>query len=248
LFDFERQFSPGSVARIVATRAQERSVQQRRRDVFESHRHRVFAVGYYMTANELEAEAILTETFIHAFAAQSEPDAAAVDRALVGQLEQRFSLEPAGTAVLDADLTLARMATRRTDMEEALRLLPPAERLVFLLKDVEGYSPGRIAELLDRPEKEVLRTLFSARIRMRNALAAVQSAYKAVALTTPVAAGQPNPARPVEAGQSATQQRVQDRDQDRDLDPGTETEVDPVPAMHEDRSAQHSFEQAQRGA
>ncbi len=173
MFDFDRQFSPESTTRLVATDARKLSAEQRQRDVFESHRHRVFAVGYYMTANEVEAETILTETFVQAFAKQKEPDAGGVDRALLHELEQRFSLEPAEPATPDADLTLAR-ATRRTDMEEALRVLPPAERLVFLLKDVEGYPIARIAGLLGRSEREVQATLFSARIRIRNALAAAQ--------------------------------------------------------------------------
>jgi RNA polymerase sigma-70 factor (ECF subfamily) len=176
LFDFEREFSPQSATRIVASESLKLSAEQRQRDVFETHRHRVFAVSYYMTANEVEAEHILADTFVNAFARQQEPDAAGVDRALLAQLERRFSLAPTEAAVPDADLILVRASTRRIDMEEALRVLPPAERLVFLLKDVEGYNAGKIAGLLDRPEREVLRTLFSARIRMRNALAAVQEA------------------------------------------------------------------------
>jgi RNA polymerase sigma-70 factor (ECF subfamily) len=176
LFDFEREFSPQSATRIVASESLKLSAEQRQRDVFETHRHRVFAVSYYMTANEVEAEHILADTFVNAFARQQEPDAAGVDRALLAQLERRFSLAPTEAAVPDADLILVRASTRRIDMEEALRVLPPAERLVFLLKDVEGYNAGKIAGLLDRPEREILRTLFSARIRMRNALAAVQEA------------------------------------------------------------------------
>ena len=174
MFDFERQFSPEPVTRIMAAQACKLSAEQQQRDVFESHRHRVFAVGYYMTANELEAEQILKQTFVHAFSEQKEPDAGGVDRALISELEQRFSLEPAETAIPDASVALSRTATRRTDMEEALAELPPAERLIFLLKDVEGYPAAKIASLLERTEPEIQRTLFSARIRMRNALAAAQ--------------------------------------------------------------------------
>ena len=174
MFDFERQFSPEPVTRIMASQARKLSAEQQQRDVFESHRHRVFAVGYYMTANELEAEQILKQTFVHAFSEQKEPDAGGVDRALISELEQRFSLEPAETAIPDASVALSRTATRRTDMEEALAELPPAERLIFLLKDVEGYPAAKIASLLERTEPEIQRTLFSARIRMRNALAAAQ--------------------------------------------------------------------------
>ena len=173
---FERQFLQESPNRMVATESRKLSATERQRDVFETHRHRVFAVGYYMTANEIEAEEILTSTFVTAFGTQTEPDARAVDQALVEELERRFSLEPGESARPDATLPLNRASARRTDMEEALWVLPPSERLVFLLRDVEGYPTAKVATLLERPETEVQRTLLSARIRMRNALGAAQLA------------------------------------------------------------------------
>jgi RNA polymerase sigma-70 factor (ECF subfamily) len=172
LLEFERFLSQDSEHRIVASESQQLSSVEQQRDVFESHRHRVFAVSYYMTANELEAENILTDTFVSAFSRQQLPDADGVDRALLAELERRFSLAQVEPARPDADLLLARTATHRTDMEEALIQLPASERLVFLLKDVEGYCAARIACLLDLPEASVQRTILSARIRMRNSLAA----------------------------------------------------------------------------
>ncbi|HEY0785185.1 MAG TPA: sigma factor-like helix-turn-helix DNA-binding protein, partial [Acidobacteriaceae bacterium] len=125
---------------------------------------------------EVEAEQILTRTFVDAFHRKPEPDAGLLDRTLLLELQKRFSLTPQPAAVLDPELRLIKTAGHRTDMEEALRLLPASERLVFLLKDVEGYSAAAIAGLLLMTEGEVQQTILSARIRMRNALAA---AYKA---------------------------------------------------------------------
>ena len=176
MFDLERQLSPATATSMVATDSRKLTEEERQRDVFESHRHRVFAVGYYMTANELEAEHILTDTFVNAFARNNEPDACVVDQALMVELERRFSLQSVAAAVPDTERSLARAANRRTDMEEALRLLPPIERLVFLLKDVEAYSTPRVASLLDRSERDVQQAHFSARIRMRNVLASIQAA------------------------------------------------------------------------
>jgi len=53
--------------------------------------------------------------------------------------------------------------------------LPATERLLFLLRDVEGYSPAAISQLLRIPESQVQRSLFSARIRLRQALAAAKA-------------------------------------------------------------------------
>ena len=168
MFNFDRQVR--GAHGIVVSEQQERTDAQKQRDVFEAHRHRVFSVSYYMTTNEVEAEGILTDTFIQAFQAQGEPDGAGVDQALLGELERRFSLAPAEAAVPDQDVAIGRGQVRRTDLEEAVAILPPRERLIFLLRDVEGYPALKIAGLLRCDESEIHRTLLSARIRMRNAL------------------------------------------------------------------------------
>ncbi len=155
---------------IAAVEAQQLSAEQKQRDVFEAHRHRVFSVSYYMTANEAEAEAILTGTFVEAFSRVPEPDGEKVDRALLRELETRFSLAPSSMAVPEDGATLPRGQVRRTDLEESVAMLPPRERLVFLLRDVEGYAPAKIAGLLGTDEAGICRTLVSARIRMRNEL------------------------------------------------------------------------------
>lgn len=171
MFELDRPFTGETQSQIVASDASKLSEAQQQRDVYESHRHRVFSVGYYMTANEVEAEDILSGTFVTAFAQQRTPDGATVDRALVGELGRRFSFEAEASAVPDASTELDYASSRRTDMEEALNTLPPLERLVFLLRDVEGYPGAKVAPLVKQSELEVQRTLFSARVRMRNALA-----------------------------------------------------------------------------
>jgi len=147
------------------------------RDVFESHRHHVFSVAYYMTGDEREAETILQTSFIGAFAENARPAIEDLDRALMGELHQRLSfapVEPASPTTGPAE-SLAGKNVRRTDLEEALWQLPTLERICFLLRDVEGYPVSRVAELLKSSEPEVQRTLFSARIRIRNFLVAARS-------------------------------------------------------------------------
>ncbi len=158
---------------IAAVEAQRLTDEQKQRDIFEAHRHRVFSVSYYMTANEAEAETMLTSTFVQAFARAPAPDAEGVDQALLRELELRFSLAPCAPAVAESG-NFARAQVRRTDLEEAVATLPAQERLVFLLRDVEGYAPARIAGLLGCDEAAVCRTLVSARIRMRNALGSLR--------------------------------------------------------------------------
>ena len=168
MFEFDRQLR--ETHEVVASESQQLTAEQKQRDIYETHRHRVFSLSYYMTANEVEAEAILTGTFVQAFADAPQPDGPGVDRALLGELERRFSLSPASPAQADHGAALHRGQVRRTDLEEAVAKLPSRERLIFLLRDVEGYDPAKIAGLLRCDELEVQRTVISARIRMRNAL------------------------------------------------------------------------------
>jgi len=139
------------------------------RDVFESHRHHIFSVAYYMTGDEREAETILGATFVATLQQHRRPSADQLDRALMSQLHQRMSLDPV-PPVESGSASLGGRNVRRTDLEEALWQLPGRERLCFLLRDVEGYSPARIAALLQTSASDVQRTVLSARIRIRRLL------------------------------------------------------------------------------
>lgn len=157
-------------------------MEARQRDIYDSHRHRAFALAYYMTGNEVEAEQILTSTFVRAFRGAQEPEGRDVDAALLEELRQRSHLHPetpsAGELPAGSGESPAELADRnvkRTDLEEAMRGLPPVERLLFLLRDVEGYTPAAIAELLKMEEPEVKRGLFTARLRLRRILAEAQA-------------------------------------------------------------------------
>ncbi len=161
---------PATVSQSIIARVTRRyNTRDEQRDVFESHRHHIFSVAYYMTGDEREAETILQSTFIEGFDRQTKPTIATLDVALMAQLRRRFSLDPVPPAVAEGE-GLGNRNVRRTDLEEALWQMPGRERLCFLLRDVEGYNAARIAELLHTSENEVQRTVFSARLRMRSLL------------------------------------------------------------------------------
>jgi RNA polymerase sigma-70 factor (ECF subfamily) len=176
VFDSKRQFLAADTSKVVASQRAERSLEQRQRDVYESHRHRVFAVGFYMTGSEIEAESILTETFVRAFQAAEEPDARVVDTALVERLSEQYPIGEMDMSVPPAHgSSLNGRNILRTELEEAIQVLPVTERLIFLLHDVEGYSPAAVAETLKIAEAKVRRALITARIRLRHAVVSVQN-------------------------------------------------------------------------
>lgn len=173
--NFDQEFSPHRSCRVVQCQMSERSLEHRQRDVYETHKHRAYAVAYYMMGNEIEADEVTQDAFIRAFSQAEEPDGNCVDCSLVSELRERMPVdEQAPAAEAEPGLTLGGRNVKRTDMEEALRELPANERMVFLLRDVEGYEADRVAALLEVPRQQVERTLFSARIRMRSALARLQ--------------------------------------------------------------------------
>lgn len=177
LFEFER-----NSAKIAAREMAPQSLAERQRDIYDSHRHRVFSVSYYMTGSELEAEEILRGTFIRAFLREDEPDSAIIDQALVEQLrDERVLVEETPLPAPTTGYLPPRNNILRTELEDAIRFLPSKERVVFLLMDVEGYSAARVADLLNTTPALVLRTALTARMRLRAELAAISDCSRQAA-------------------------------------------------------------------
>ena len=176
LLDFKHFILRSPEPKEISRQRADRNIDQIRRDVYDSHHHRAYALAYYMTGNELAAEDLLARCFTRAFVDKEVPDGGDVDRSLLEELrtdgvlgELEMSRMPEAGAGLQAGANIL-----RTDIEEALGELPSAERLIFLLSDVEGYRAAAIAELLGRPEAEIARSLMAARLRLRQALAGLQ--------------------------------------------------------------------------
>jgi RNA polymerase sigma-70 factor (ECF subfamily) len=164
-----------SATGIVNAQAEECSVEQAQRDIYDSHRHRIFSLAFHMTGDELEAERLLTDSFVRAFQEDPKPDSCVIDGALIEGLRERFPLAPVAPASISVPAPIQGRNVRRTDLEEAIQELPSIERLAFLLRDVEGYSTEAISQLINIPQAEIARTLFSARIRLRSILADIET-------------------------------------------------------------------------
>jgi RNA polymerase sigma-70 factor, ECF subfamily len=143
-----------------------------RREIYEQNRHRVYSLAFWMTDNELAAEALTVQTFSRAFAAGQELTAYEIDRALVSELR---SLLPLGTLTLDCSpceqILSVRRNTLRVDLERAVIQLPNTEKLMFLMHDVEGYEHAYIASLLGVTEDNSQLGVHQARLRLRELLA-----------------------------------------------------------------------------
>src|SRR5947209_6185123 len=107
--------------------------------VYEQNRHRVYALAFWMTDNEMTAEEVMGNVFRRAFAHSAKPSPEVVDRALVSELH---GMAPMGVLTLAAETSRTVLNVRknvlRTHLERAVVQVPRTERFIFLLHDVEG--------------------------------------------------------------------------------------------------------------
>jgi RNA polymerase sigma-70 factor, ECF subfamily len=141
-------------------------------ETYEQNRHRVYALAFWMTDNELDAAELMTRTFCRAFAKGDSPTAEEIDRCLVRVLRE---YTPLGILTLDCSpserVLSVRRNTMRVDLERAVVQLPPTEKMIFLMHDVESYDHARIARTLGLTDEESRVGLHQARLRMRELLA-----------------------------------------------------------------------------
>lgn len=144
--------------------------------IYDENRHRVYALAFWMTDNELAAQDLLESVFQRAFARTAEPAAEAIDRALIAEVRE---LMPLGTLTLDrpacSRVETVRRNVLRVHLERAVVQLPPTERMIFLMHDVESYDHARIARTVGISEQESQFGLHQARLRLRELLASLKN-------------------------------------------------------------------------
>ncbi len=143
--------------------------------IYDDNRHRIYALAFWMTDNELAAQELLESAFRRAFAKAAEPAPEAIDCALLAEVRE---LMPVGTLTLDRPIccavTTVRRNVLRVHLERAVVQLPPTERMIFLMHDVENYDHARIARIVGLSELESQFGLHQARLRLRELLASLQ--------------------------------------------------------------------------
>jgi RNA polymerase sigma-70 factor (ECF subfamily) len=142
------------------------------KSIYEQNRHRVYALSFWMTDSELQAEQLLEATFVRAFERNSAPTEQQIDNALIAELRENYVI---GDFTLDCapatEVHSIRTNTKRVHLELAVVQLPATEKLVFLMHDVEGYSHARIAQTLSISVTNSKYGLHQARLRIRELVA-----------------------------------------------------------------------------
>lgn len=142
--------------------------------IYEENRHRIYAISFWMTDNELTAEELMKRTFGRAFSGPEVPSSELLDEMLLAELRK---LAPLGALTLNCaacnEVVSVRRNTLRVHLEQSVVQLPATERLLFLLHDVEGYGHDRIGRLMGLSEEQSQRGLYQARLRIRELLASM---------------------------------------------------------------------------
>ncbi|HEV2963566.1 MAG TPA: RNA polymerase sigma factor [Candidatus Angelobacter sp.] len=136
--------------------------------IYNENCHRIYSLAFWMTDNELTAEQLSANTFLRAFAALSHPTQDQIDRAFLAEVRE---LVPVGPLTLNCTVSPQTQSihgnVKRIHLERSVVELPPTERMIFLLHDVEGYKHDRIARLLGISEQESKLGLHQARVQVR---------------------------------------------------------------------------------
>ena len=155
-------------------------------ELVRRHQRRAYVVARSIVINHEDAEDAVQDGFLHAFKA--------IDRFLPDQAFGAWLHRIVANAALDvtrrrkvrdADELPETVASPFRDpaeggelrqrLTEALDTLPPRQRSVIVLHDVEGYKHAEIGKLLDIPEGTARSDLHYARSHLRQVLGAVRS-------------------------------------------------------------------------
>lgn len=143
--------------------------------IYEAHQNRIYNFAFYLTDNEMTAEALTAEVFSKTFAVNAKPSAEVLDQALVNELRANVAI---GTVTLDEPIAEetanARRNVKRAVLERAVVSVPETERIIFLMHDVEGYDHSRIARTLGISTDESIRGLHQARLAVRRLITEIK--------------------------------------------------------------------------
>ena len=145
------------------------------------HQRRAYAVARAITIEHEDAEDAVQDAFLHAYRALGRFDAAYPFGAWLARIVANAALDLVRrrrvrvTEEIPADAALpfrdpAERAELNSRLREALADLPPRQRAVLVLHDVEGYRHAEIGTMLGMPEGTARSDLHHARTMMRRAL------------------------------------------------------------------------------
>lgn len=128
-------------------------------ELYTRYAETVYRLAYRVTASVQDAEDVLQDVFLGLPRALAKFDeqrrlepwlkSVAARTALMRIRSGKRRREEAMDALREPPTSAAEPVIDRLEVQKALRSMPEGLRIVFLLKEVEGYSHAEVAELLD---------------------------------------------------------------------------------------------------
>ncbi len=154
---------------------------------------KIYTLAHHLLGNHLDADEVVQETFVRVYRKREDLKNVSYFSTFLVRIATNYAIDllrkrkghraiAEDTASLPGEVQLdlsRRVATpdqaleRKRLMEEinrALELLPPKQRLTAILHDVEGYSKPEIAEIFNCPQATVRSNLHIARMKLRKIL------------------------------------------------------------------------------
>jgi DNA-directed RNA polymerase specialized sigma24 family protein len=138
--------------------------------MYEQRHQRLQLLCGWMSGDAEGARRLFVRTFVDAWTADGEPatSLAGLDERLAAAFASRFRhLFDAGAApAATSD------APPPVGLRAAVQALPAGQRLLYLLHELEGFTPARLAEWLDLDPAYCAQLIHQARQRLRGSLLA----------------------------------------------------------------------------
>lgn len=148
--------------------------------IYTAYKSSLFNLAYRFTSDSFLAEDLLQEIFIKIFLNIKKlrsPEAfttwlyrIAVNTCMSFVRKKGKTREVAMEEIKDAGHSENTGNQVRLQLEQALKVLPPRQKIVFQLHDVEGFTHTEIARIMKSSEGTAKSQLFKARMKIRNYL------------------------------------------------------------------------------
>ncbi|MCK4461894.1 MAG: RNA polymerase sigma factor [candidate division Zixibacteria bacterium] len=154
---------------------------------------KIYTLAHHLLGNHLDADEVVQETFVRVYKRREGIKDVNYFSTFLVRIATNYAIDllrkrkghrslSEDTASLPGEIQLdlsqrvatpSQMFEQKRLMDEinrALDLLPPKQRLTAILHDVEGYSKPEIAEIFNCPQATVRSNLHIARMKMRKIL------------------------------------------------------------------------------
>lgn len=162
-------------------------------ELVKRYRAKIYSIAFRILGNHLDADEVVQETFVRIFKKRRELADVKYFSTFLIRIATNYSIdllrkqkrhttmsEDASSLPGDVQVDLARRIITPSqkfenkrimeEIEKALQLLPPKQKMTVLLHDVEGCTKSEIAEIFECPEATVRSNLHIARRKLKKIL------------------------------------------------------------------------------